>query len=162
MPASPLLLFVYGTLKRGHGNHERYCAGVGECHPASIRGRLHDFRASYPMLEIPAEDVLLAGGADLEGDCARAAAFTGVRVSGPAQVRGELLIFPGHEPLARLDQLEAFFPEQPALCEYLRLLAPVRLEDGRELAAWVYAIGPAADRRDLVHLPGGVWPPAAL
>jgi gamma-glutamylcyclotransferase (GGCT)/AIG2-like uncharacterized protein YtfP len=50
-----------------------------------------------------------------------------------------VLTFPESERLAHLDQLEGFHPPGP--CLYHRVLAPVWLQDGDWLTAWVYVMG---------------------
>lgn len=51
-------LFVYGTLKRGYGNHQRYCSSAVSIEPARVWGRLYHLSAGFPALEVPEESVL--------------------------------------------------------------------------------------------------------
>ena len=54
---SPVLrLFVYGTLKRGYGNHDRFCQGVLEIREAQVRGRLYE-GPGFPVLEVRVNNV---------------------------------------------------------------------------------------------------------
>ncbi|OPZ82859.1 MAG: Nitric oxide reductase FlRd-NAD(+) reductase [bacterium ADurb.Bin429] len=69
-------------------------------------------------------------------------------------IHGEVLTFTEPERLARLDQLEGFHPPGP--CLYHRVLAPVRLQGGGWVAAWVYTIGERV-RGPRVPLDADVW-----
>ena len=51
-----LRLFVYGTLKRGFWNHDRFCRGVLAVEDAVVRGRLFETSSGIPVLEVPEED----------------------------------------------------------------------------------------------------------
>jgi len=53
-----LRLFVYGTLKRGFWNHDRFCRGVLAGENAVVRGRLFEARSGIPVLQVPKEDIL--------------------------------------------------------------------------------------------------------
>ncbi|MDQ3638066.1 MAG: gamma-glutamylcyclotransferase, partial [Actinomycetota bacterium] len=66
----PALLdvFVYGTLKRGQRNHERFCRGVLAVREATVRGRLYDLPFGFPALVVPKEDVWATGTADYRAD----------------------------------------------------------------------------------------------
>ena len=75
MADSALWLFVYGTLKRGHSNHARYCAGYDACVPASVRGALYSLPAGYPMLAVPPETIIVhIVAAKIDPEAAAAAA----------------------------------------------------------------------------------------
>jgi hypothetical protein len=56
-----LRLFVYGTLKRGFWNHDRFCRGVLAVESALGRGRLFETSSGIPVLEVPEEDFLAVG-----------------------------------------------------------------------------------------------------
>ena len=61
-PRSPgafpeVLIFFYGTLKRGHANHDRYCQGAASVEDASVRGSLFDLPFGFPALVVPGPDV---------------------------------------------------------------------------------------------------------
>lgn len=56
-----LRLFVYGTLKRGFWNHDRFCRGVVTVEDALVRGRLFETSSGIPVLEVPEEDILAVG-----------------------------------------------------------------------------------------------------
>jgi hypothetical protein len=52
-PETILRLFVYGTLKRGYWNHQRFCAQARSIEPAVVWGRLYHLHAGFPALEVP-------------------------------------------------------------------------------------------------------------
>ena len=64
-----LRIFVYGTLKRGYGNHDLFCQGLLELQEAQVRGRLYE-GPGYPLLEVPDEDILAHGTAEPLADVA--------------------------------------------------------------------------------------------
>ena len=43
-----LLVFVYGTLKRGMWNHERFCSGSLSIEEAVVRGNLYEMDCGLP------------------------------------------------------------------------------------------------------------------
>ncbi|MCA1848734.1 MAG: gamma-glutamylcyclotransferase, partial [Actinobacteria bacterium] len=57
-------MFFYGTLKRGHANHDLFCRGYLRVEEATVRGRLYDLPSGYPALVVPEEDVHATGTAD--------------------------------------------------------------------------------------------------
>ncbi|NDY41602.1 gamma-glutamylcyclotransferase [Dissulfurirhabdus thermomarina] len=165
--AGILRLFVYGTLKRGCWNHDRFCRGVLSVEEAVVRGRLYEMPSGIPVLQVPEEDILARGTADPLADVATQARFARDLASilepvpesattgdcGP--VYGELLTFDDPETrLPAIDRLEGFHPGGPSL--YRRVLVPVKL-DGAAFPAWLYAGQPA--RSDRLLLPFGSWPP---
>ena len=161
-----LKLFVYGTLKRGYWNHDRFCRGVLDVQEAVVRGRLYEMPSGIPVLEVPETDVLAHGNADPFADVATQTRFSGHLASslepmpesatagnwGP--VYGELLTF--DDPSTRLpsiDRLEGFHPG--GSCLYRRVLVPVWAGEA-VLPAWLYVVG---DRsiRGFRELFGGTW-----
>ena len=85
-----LRLFVYGTLKRGCWNHERFCRGVLSVEEAVVRGRLYELPSGIPVLEVPEADVLAHGTADPLADVAtqaRLAAEFAARAATPSPGR---------------------------------------------------------------------------
>jgi gamma-glutamylcyclotransferase (GGCT)/AIG2-like uncharacterized protein YtfP len=109
----PLPVFVYGTLRRGFANHDRFCFDVLEVVPAWATGRLYDLPYGFPAM-VPARD---------------------------GRAVGELLTFP--DPVAalrRLDQLEGFRPDGPR--HYDRIVVEARpLDGGEPVRAWCYVYG---------------------
>jgi len=161
-----LKLFVYGTLKRGYWNYNRFCQGVLSVEAAVVRGRLYELPAGFPVLKVPEEDILahgtsdpivdvatqqrLAEELDLESKVVKEITYDGYW--GP--IHGELMTFNDPEDrLPSIDRLEGFDPGGLSL--YRRVLIPVIVNEKVTLA-WVY-IGV-----DLFHearwLPQGVWP----
>ena len=163
---SPVLrLFVYGTLKRGYGNHDRFCRGALEIREARVRGRLYE-GPGFPVLEVPDEDILACGTADpladvatqarlsaRLGSCSQAIPESATRASWGA-VSGELLTFDDPESrLPAIDRLEGFRPGGSSL--YRRVLVPVAVSDTQQLA-WVYTL--EATRIKRRRILSGCWP----
>lgn len=153
-----LKLFVYGTLKHGQRNHERFCRGAATVERATVRGRLYDLPLGFPALVVPEDDVRAVGTADYAADAALPGRI-GTRepepLAGWDTVHGELMTFDDpEERLPKIDGLEGFRPGVEGF--YTRVLVPVMLtEGGRCVLAWAYAIGEGVG----IHLPEGVWPP---
>jgi len=69
-------------------------------------------------------------------------------------VRGELYEVRDPElATGILDRFEEFFPRQPHKSLFVRIIAPVTLEDGRMKNAWVYVYNQSVDETRLI--PGG-------
>ena len=149
-PNHHLALFVYGTLKRGEGNHRRFGDAVLEVKPAWLWGRLYRLAEGYPALELPPGAVLAEGSADFRRDLAlqRELAADPARARKPlprpagdwSRVRGECVRV-GHPArvLRLLDELEEFSPDrfQGAGLGYRRSL--VMAQCGRhQRPLWVY------------------------
>lgn len=164
-----LRLFVYGTLKRGFWNHDRFCRGVLTVEDAVVRGRLFETSSGIPVMEVPEEDVLAIGTTNPLADVATQAHVT-ARMSNPepppdrllrkgtgapwAPVYGELLTFDDPEiRLPAIDRLEGFHPGGP--CLYRRVLVPIRA-NGTVFPVWLYTVG---DRwtGSFKELTGGIW-----
>ena len=164
-----LRLFVYGTLKRGFWNHDRFCRGVLAVEDALVRGRLFETSSGIPVLEVPEADILAVGTTNPLADVATQARVV-ARMSNPepthdrlpnkgtgapwGDVYGELLTFDDPETrLPAIDRLEGFHPGGP--CLYRRVLVPVWVNGG-EFSAWLYVVG---DRwtGNCKPLIGGIW-----
>ncbi len=150
-------IFVYGTLKRGFANHDRFCRNAIDIQPATVWGRLYDLGA-YPALEVPEESILAHGTTDPLADTATQARVAAhmpagtlntpppgdLSACGHAQagwnlIQGELITFPDlTRNLPPLDYLEGFRPGQDPL--YRRVLVIAR---GRDITipAWLYVAG---------------------
>jgi len=140
-------LFVYGTLRRGFANHDRFCRGVLAIENASIAGRLRWLSPRIPMAQVPPGSVLAEGSADPARDAVLQAKFprqparnlslsaTG-DVGGPwGLVSGEILTFDDPElRIPPIDDLEGFRPGGRSL--YRRVLVP--LASGVGAPVWVY------------------------
>ncbi len=121
------LVFVYGSLRRGHSAHPRLRPAAVRLGPASIVGRLHD-RGCYP------------------------AAQPGRQRS--ERIHGELYRLTRQDVLAALDRYEDCDLEQPQRGEYRRESVTVRLA-GRRMSAWVYwHNGPLRGAR---RVRSGIW-----
>jgi len=162
-----LRLFVYGTLKRGFWNHDRFCRGVLDIREAEVRGRLYEMHSGIPVLQVPDGDVLAHGTLDPLADVAtqarlseQLASYLEPTLKSAAAgdwgcVYGELLTFNDPETrLPAIDRLEGFRPGGSSL--YRRILVPVCIEHGKTLPAWLY-VGPTV-WKDMSFLPLGKWP----
>jgi gamma-glutamylcyclotransferase (GGCT)/AIG2-like uncharacterized protein YtfP len=153
-----LIMFFYGTLKRGERNHDRYCSGALRVEEAAVRGKLYDLPLfHYPALVVPKESIRAFG----TGDFARDAEAQGrlsrehlVPLEGP-RAFGEIFFFddPGSR-LPAIDLLEGFDPAD-ASSHYRRVLLPVETDEGAVIPAWAYAVEASTG----VLLPDGIWPP---
>jgi gamma-glutamylcyclotransferase (GGCT)/AIG2-like uncharacterized protein YtfP len=149
-------VFFYGTLKRGHRNHDEFCHGYLSVEEATVRGRLYDLPAGYPALAVPEEDVRAVGTADPASDacCQRELNLAAVHRPGGALIHGELFTFEDPEVrLPALDWLEGFDPSGASL--YRRVLIPAETSDGAGILAWAYVTEGSSG----AHLPDGRWPP---
>jgi len=161
--AHPLLtLFFYGTLKRGHANHDRFCRGYLYVEEATVRGRLYDLPFGYPALVVPDEDIRAVGTADPVHDTYEQQSLSreGVRLPDGPRVSGELFTFDDPEDrLPALDRLEGFDPGGPS--PYRRMLIPAKTSGGAGVLAWAYVTEESYVTKDSsgIHLPGGLWPP---
>ena len=163
--SSVLRLFVYGALKRGYGNHDRFCGGALEVREAWVRGRLYE-GPGFPFLEVPDKDILAHGTAGPLADVATQARLSG-RVGSCSQpvpgsatagdwgaVYGELLTFDDPETrLPAIDYLEGFRPDGHSL--YRRALVPATVGGACELA-WVYTVETTGIKRR--RIVSGRWP----
>jgi hypothetical protein len=84
-----LRLFVYGTLKRGFWNHDRFCQGVLTVEDAVVRGRLFETSSGIPVLQVPEEDILAVGTTDPLADVATQARVV-ARMSNPEPILDRL------------------------------------------------------------------------
>ncbi len=133
-------IFVYGTLRPGGPNHERYCRGVVAIEPAKVRGRIEHLPAGYPMLHVSGDEVLARGSSDPHADAALQEDWRARTLSAPegASVEGELLGFDDPERrFARLDALEGFRAAGGGLYDRV-LVRAVVTKTGIVVPAWVY------------------------
>ena len=143
-PGPVITLFVYGTLKIGFPNHDRFCRNAIDIQPATVCGRLYDL-GSFPALQVPEESILAYGTADPCADVAtqarHAAHVPPHALNTPSAgdwdlVYGELITFPNPaQNLSPLDYLEGYRPDQPSL--YHRVLVPAQA-NFRPTCAWAY------------------------
>ncbi|MCU0568775.1 MAG: gamma-glutamylcyclotransferase [Oculatellaceae cyanobacterium Prado106] len=127
-----LKLFVYGTLKPGEANYDRYCATqVVEVCEAIARGQLFALPMGYPAMT-PGENWVL----------------------------GYRLTFPDWSLLDDLDELEDYSPYREATeNEYYRTKIETFSPDSQSLGkAWAYLMDlEKAKRFGGVLLPKGQW-----
>ncbi|MBW4466051.1 MAG: gamma-glutamylcyclotransferase [Pegethrix bostrychoides GSE-TBD4-15B] len=112
----PFSVFVYGTLKPGEENYERYCKKwVTQARAATVKGELFDLPFGYPAL-----------------------------TPGNSLVHGYLLSFVDPAVLTMLDELEDYDPNRPLnQNEYLRVKTQAFSLNHRPLGqAWVYQMQP--------------------
>lgn len=139
----PMTLFVYGTLKRGYWNHDRYCRNAIDIRPATTCGRMYQLPAGYPALEIPESHILAHGTDDPIADAqtqARLAAtpLTFTRPTGDWDlIHGEIITFldPARD-LPPIDRLEGFCGSG-GLCLYHRVLITA-CAGGVNFPSWIY------------------------
>ena len=156
----PLCLFVYGTLKHGERNHERFCRGANTIEAATVRGILYDLPLGFPALVVPKQNVRATGTRDYPGDAKLSCVVDAPSpedLEGWDVVRGELLRFDNpNVRLAEIDDLEGFRPGER--CFYTRVLvAATPLRGGEAVLSWAYSVAEGSGTR----LPGGVWPDLA-
>ena len=155
-PSDGLLrLFVYGTLRRGHPNHDRFCRGFLFVERATVPGTLRWLSPIIPMLEVPEGLILEVGTDDPLADVATQARWAqrleelgqDYGPGGEAATRGhvgavvgEVFVFDDPEArLPRLDALEGFRPGGNSL--YSRVLLPIRADSTHIIPVWVYVAG---------------------
>jgi len=161
-----LRLFVYGTLKRGFWNHDRFCRGVLDVREAAVRGRLYEMHSSIPVLRVPDGYVLAHGNSDALADVATQVRFSEHLASYPepttksatagdwGRVYGKLLTFDDPETcLPAIDRLEGFRPGGPSL--YRQLFVPICIT-GMVHPAWLF-IGDSSLRPNLRLIYSGIW-----
>ena len=51
-------IFVYGSLKRGYGNHNYFCKNMINCVPCTTKGTLYDTGYGFPALDLNGEQVV--------------------------------------------------------------------------------------------------------
>jgi gamma-glutamylcyclotransferase (GGCT)/AIG2-like uncharacterized protein YtfP len=124
-------LFVYGTLKPGESNHDRYCQSVTHIEMAIVYGALYALPMGYPALTI-----------------------------GESFVQGSLLTFASSQILTELDELEEYQPDRPLEeNEYYRQKTKTFSPTHQPLGtAWVYMMElEKAKRLGGILLPEGNW-----
>ncbi len=137
-----LRLFVYGTLKRGFWNHDRFCSQAVNIEPATTWGRLYHLPAGFPALEVPETCILAHGTADPIADARtqNSAELSGNAMTQPDGdwdlVYGELMTFanPAFD-LPPIDRLEGFNPNGQSM--YQRVLVAVSSEN-QIRPVWLY------------------------
>lgn len=156
-----LRLFVYGTLKKGFWNFDRFCTRAVSIEPATTWGRLYQLPAGFPALEVPESSILATGTDDPLADTRtqNAIELTEYAMTRPEGdwdlVHGELMTFanPGFD-LPPIDRLEAFDPN--GRCVYTRVLVTVETNDLiRPVWLYNYKLG-----HNMERIASGRWYPA--
>lgn len=155
-----LRLFVYGTLKKGFWNFDRFCTRAISIEPATTWGRLYQLPAGFPALEISESSILATGTVDPLADTRTQNTIELPEKGMPRPegdwdlVHGELMTFanPGFD-LPPIDRLEAFDPNGRSM--YQRVLVMVECQDGL-FSCWTYH-GLDHILRGSFRLPGGYW-----
>ncbi len=122
-------LFVYGTLKKGKGNHDRILSGYDiKITPAWTYGKLYDL-GWYPAL-----------------------------TQGNNKVYGELIEFDDPEILMKIDWLEGFRRKDSPSNFYDRVKTTVFINSKTPVIAWIYLIT-SEKIQDIIYEPvsSGVW-----
>ena len=149
-------LFVYGTLKRGFSNHDRFCENGLSVEAATTRGRLYDLPFGFPALVAASDPTPVVGTTNYAFDAAEQRRLNATArklvPGGESKVFGEIFTFDDPvDRLPKLDHLEGFDPGGRSL--YRRALIPVETATDNVMA-WAYII----DKPTGTHLPGGIWP----
>jgi len=156
-----LRIFVYGTLKRGYWNHDRFCSQAVSIEPATTWGRLFHLPAGFPALVIPPENILATGTADPIADTRLQnetkipkPAFKQPQSGDWDLIHGELMTFsdPGIN-LPPIDRLEGFNPHGRSM--YDRVLSVVKSKSSLH-TCWIY-FGVEGILRSSQRLPDGCW-----
>lgn len=155
-PETTLRLFVYGTLKRGYWNHQRFCVQARSIEPAVVWGRLYHLHAGFPALEVPERLILSRGTADPLADARRQQEIDTPRFGRPTGdwdlIHGELVTFTDPQrDLPPIDRLEGFWPGGHSM--YQRVMVAV-LCGRTSIPAWTYWM-PRVENG--TRLDSGVW-----
>ncbi|CAK0780617.1 AIG2 family protein [Gammaproteobacteria bacterium] len=141
--SNPFRLLVYGTLKRGFGNHSRHCRDALDIQTAQVWGRLFELPYGYPGLVVDSTSVLATGSHDWDRDVLlqHQATLTPAAYPEPAGdwdwIPGEVMSFANpHQSMPPIDRLEGFTPGQASLYQRVLLLAEV---EGVLERVWLYA-----------------------
>jgi len=156
-----LQLFVYGTLKKGFWNFDRFCTRAISIELATTWGRLYHLPAGFPALEVPESSIMATGTADPLADTQTQNTIQLPKnaINRPEGdwdlVHGELMTFanPGFD-LPPIDRLEAFDPN--GRCVYTRVLVAVESNDLiRPIWLYNYKLG-----HNMERIASGRWYPA--
>ena len=155
-----LRLFVYGTLKRGFCNYDRFCTQAISIEPAKTWGRLYHLPAGFPALEVPDSSILAIGTTDPLADTQTQNTIelpvnTIIRPEDDwGVVHGELITFANPVfDLPPIDQFEEFVPNGNSM--YQRVLVMVECQ-GCFFSCWTYH-GLNHILRDGLRLLDGYW-----
>lgn len=158
-----LRIFVYGTLKQGYWNHDRFCRDALYIEKATLRGQLYELPSRIPVLQVPENSIIAVGTSDPLADVATQERLSIDLSTGTASddtrwqmIQGELVTFPDPQlSLPPIDRLEGFQPGLPSM--YNRVLVSVMLDDDRWIPAWCY-VGEECTVRRAVPSNKICWP----
>ncbi|WP_336513810.1 gamma-glutamylcyclotransferase family protein [Pollutibacter soli] len=149
--ANPYYLFVYGTLRQGVSvpfkkKIEEEMEFVGK---SQITGKLYDI-GDYPGAVKEKEKQKT----ETDGrDNTRVVLGKQKTETGRSVIKGEVIkINNPRKVMALLDEYEGYNPKKAKTSEYLREKEQVKLEDGKEVEAWVYWYNlPVEGKRRIRH-----------
>ncbi len=163
-------LFVYGTLKQGFVNHERFFPGGAESRPACVPGVLFDTPWNHPVARIPSNCILAYGSSSVCADLAVQCQFrswvdpnaavksTDSPYFSGQILQGEILILDDPDrDLPKLDAFEEYTPGSSS-SRFQRILVWTLWGD-LWIAAWMYAGGSIFENHKFQEIPTGSWPP---
>jgi gamma-glutamylcyclotransferase (GGCT)/AIG2-like uncharacterized protein YtfP len=137
-----IIIFVYGTLKQGYRNHDRFCLDAVSIEPAHVWGRLYALPEGYPGLIVPTESILATGTTNPTADAnfqnsTKLEQQTLAKPTGDwDKITGELITLADPElDLPPIDRLEAFNPGGWSLYERVLVAAETA---GVLRPVWVY------------------------
>ena len=142
---APLNVFVYGTLKKGFGNHYNYCKNAVSVKPARIDGELYN--TGLPYVHVDKSNIFSVGTRSKRKDYekqdelaeALTAGETFTQIGMPF-VQGELIEFKNWDVINDLDRLEGFSGSSN-YNHYTRVLTSCYKDyDNSEHPCWVYVI----------------------
>ena len=139
---TPFRVFVYGTLKTGHGNNS-LMSGYQEKIECEIPGKLYVDGLPYAKMEDT--DIYSEASVNIKDDYhlqekLQKELDTGHYWANPDTdhtIHGELYIFPSWEKIQQLDQLEGFSPSREYSL-YHRILTSCYDYKGDERSCWIY------------------------
>jgi len=143
-----LRVFVYGTLKRGHGNHANYCLKSRSVENAVLAGRLYD--SGLPYVHVETGDQYVDGSKSVSEDFKMQEELQNIvkaddcYFTDPSPdnacgiVHGELVTYDNWDAITGLDRLEGFNPKGRS--HYKRILTTCRNKAGEEVSCWVYVV----------------------
>lgn len=147
-----LRIFVYGTLKQGYWNHDRFCRTALCIEEAVVWGCLYELPSRIPVLQVPDSSIITAGTSDSMADAATQERFSDMTFDAGGyeaslqMIQGELVCFPDPQvSLPPIDRLEGFHPGQS--CMYRRVLVPVTTSGSVVQPAWCYIDGGSLIRK---------------
>lgn len=157
-----LRIFVYGTLRAGRINHDKFCRSALYIEDAAVRGRLYELPSRIPVLQVPDSSIIAVGTSDPLADVTTQERFnenpsadTSCDETCWRVIQGELITFPDPRlSLPPIDGLEGFHHGLPSM--YRRVLVPIMRDDGWT-AAWCY-VGDECTTRHAVPTGKTCWP----